>query len=155
MLRRLLVASLILAAVACGRDEEPGALPAAPPAVAPSPTAPPAASAPVPFRVAAIQLGSAVAADERVASPGSRFEPTDTIYASVETEGCSPGVTLSARWSTEDGKLLDEASETIAPTGPAFTEFHLSKPSGLPAGRYKVEIAANGSPIGTKRFEIR
>ena len=153
MLRILLIASLILAASACGRDESRTAPPpAAPPAAAP---APPAASATAPFRVAAIQLGSALSADKQVAAPSATFAPTDTIYASVATEGSAPSVTLTARWSYEDGQLVKEASETIAPTGPAFTEFHIAKPSGWPAGKYKVEIASNGSPIGTKEFEVR
>ena len=50
---------------------------------------------------------------------------------------------------------MKEASETIAPIGPAVTEFHIAKPSGWPAGKYRVEIASNGSPIGTKEFEVR
>jgi hypothetical protein len=43
----------------------------------------------------------------------------------------------------------------IAPTGPATTEFHISKPSGWPAGKYKVEISADGAPAGSKEFEVK
>jgi hypothetical protein len=152
MLRTLLIASLILAASACGRDEAPAPPPAtAPPAAAP----PPVSSVPAPFRVASIDLGTSVGADKRVAAPTSSFSPTDTIYASVASEGSAASVTLSARWTYEDGQLVHEATETLAPSGPAVTEFHIEKPSGWPAGKYKVEIASNGQPAGSKEFEVR
>jgi hypothetical protein len=152
MLRTLLIASLILAASACGRDEAPAPPPTtAPPAAAP----PPVSSVPAPFRVASIDLGTSVGADKRVAAPTSSFSPTDTIYASVASEGSAASVTLSARWTYEDGQLVHEATETLAPSGPAVTEFHIEKPSGWPAGKYKVEIASNGQPAGSKEFEVR
>ncbi len=50
---------------------------------------------------------------------------------------------------------MKEGSETIAPTGPAATEFHIAKKSPWPVGKYKVEIAVDGSPAGTKEFEIK
>ena len=50
---------------------------------------------------------------------------------------------------------MKEGSETIAPTGPSVTEFHISKPSGWPIGKYKVEISADGTPATTKEFEVK
>ena len=139
---------LCLGVLACGRSEQ---------TQAPSPTSPPATApvAPAPFRVGAVELGNTIGADKRVSTPTSAFAPTDTIYASVATEGAAPAVTLTARWSYEDGQLVSESSETIAPTGPAVTEFHISKPDGWPAGRYKVEIIADGRPAGARDFEVR
>jgi uncharacterized protein YfaS (alpha-2-macroglobulin family) len=93
--------------------------------------------------------------DKRVSAPVSDFAPTDTIYASVATDGAAPSVALTARWSYEDGQLVDESTETIAPTGPAVTEFHIAKPDGWPTGRYKVEITANGQPAASGEFEVR
>ena len=152
MLRPLYIAlCCILLATACGRSEEAetGAT------TAPAPAAPPVSAAPAPFRVAAIELGSAIGSDKRVAAPATRFAPTDTIYASVASEGAAPSVTLTARWTYEDGQLVSESTEVIAPSGPAVTEFHIAKPSGWPAGTYRVEIAANGSPSGAREFEVR
>ena len=74
---------------------------------------------------------------------------------SVASEGSATTVTLTARWTYEDGQLVNESSETLAPSGPAVTEFHIEKPSGWPAGKYKVEIAANGAPAGAREFEVR
>jgi hypothetical protein len=105
--------------------------------------------------VSAIDLGSAIGADKRVSAPAASFAPADTIYASIATEGSSPSFTLTARWTYEDGQLVSESSETIAPTGPATTEFHITKPDGFPAGRYRLEISANGAVAGARDFEVR
>jgi hypothetical protein len=148
----LVAVVLCLGLLACGRSEQTQA-----PSPAPSPAPPPMAApvAPAPFRVGAIDLGTAIGADKRVSTPADAFAPTDTIYASVATEGAAPTVTLTARWSYEDGQLVEESSETIAPTGPAVTEFHIAKPDGWPTGRYKIEIIADGRPAGAREFEVR
>ena len=51
--------------------------------------------------------------------------------------------------------MIKEGTESIAPTGPATTEFHIVKPGGWPAGKYKVEIGVDGSPAGSKDFEVK
>ena len=105
--------------------------------------------------MAAIEIGSAIGADKQVSAAGTQFAPGDTIYASVATDGSAPSVLLTARWTYEDGQLVDETTQTIAPTGPARTEFHISKPSGWPSGKYRVEIEANGQPAGTRDFVVQ
>jgi hypothetical protein len=148
---RALTALLVLALalpVACGREKsEPAAAPAAPPPVgAPAPSA---------ARVSGIEIGTAVDTDGRVTAPTSVFSPGDTIYAAVVTEGQSPGSTLSARWTYEDGQLVSENLETLGAPGKVQTEFHIAKPDGWPAGRYRVEIALDGQPAGAREFEVR
>ncbi|HEY8154302.1 MAG TPA: hypothetical protein VII72_09265 [Myxococcota bacterium] len=146
-LRYLVLLCLVsLCFAACQRSEAPEAAP--PPAAAPAP-------APAPFRVSGIDLGNAIGADKRVAAPGSSFAATDTIYASVATEGASPSVTLVARWTYQDGQLVSEETQTIAPTGAAVTEFHIAKPDGWPAGGYQVEVIANGASAGTRAFQVQ
>ena len=149
MRRRLpLVVLMGLAVLGCGRSEQQSApAPATPPVAAPA--------APAAFRVDTLSLGSQIGADKRVTAPATAFAPMDTIYASVATEGAAPSVALTARWTYEDGQLVSEATETIAPTGPAVTEFHVAKPDGGPAGRYKVEIIADGRTAASREFEVR
>ena len=145
-----LIASLLfvpLALVACQRSE-------APVVAAPAPTAAPA-PLPAPFRVSGIELGNAIGADKRITAPSSSFAATDTIYASVATDGASPNVTLVARWTYQDGQLVNEETQAIAPTGAAVTEFHIAKPDGWPAGSYKLELVANGASAGTREFLVR
>jgi multidrug efflux pump subunit AcrA (membrane-fusion protein) len=138
----------VLAASACGRKEEP------PPPAPPLTTMAPATLAPAAVRVTVVDLGRAVGPDKNVTDRTDTFKPTDTIYATVGTDGSSPGTTLKAKWSFQDGQTVNESSQTIAPTGPAVTEFHISKPSGWPKGAYKVEIFMDGVPVGTKDFKV-
>lgn len=120
-------------------------------AAAPNAPAAPMAAA---FQVKQIDLGTAVDANKKVTAPTSTFKPADTIYVSIISEGAAPSMTLATRWTYEDGQLVNEDKQTIAPTGPSATEFHISKPDGWPAGKYKVEIAANGKPAGSKEFTV-
>jgi hypothetical protein len=142
---------LLLAVSACQQSEPPATTKPATQAAAPAPAPPPAV---VQFKVVTVDLGKEVTQDKRVAQPRTAFAPSDTIYASVVTEGASPSVALKARWTFEDGQLVNESSQTIAPTGPSATEFHIAKPSGWPTGRYKVEISANGTLVTTKEFAV-
>jgi hypothetical protein len=50
---------------------------------------------------------------------------------SVKTDGSGPSATLTVRWTYQDGQVVDESGQNIAPTdGATVTEFHLSKPDG-------------------------
>ncbi len=142
---------LLLSALACSKPEAPPPeqKPAAPPPQAAAP-----APAPVPFRVVSVDLGKAVGADKKVTQPTAAFGTADTIYASVVSEGSAPSVALKARWTYEDGQVVNESTQAIAPTGPAATEFHIAKASGWPTGKYKVEITANGAVVSTKDFAV-
>jgi hypothetical protein len=51
--------------------------------------------------------------------------------------------------------VVKEDDLSIVPTGPAVNEFHISKPSGWPVGKYHVEITADGNPGGSKDFEVK
>jgi hypothetical protein len=143
---RLAVCVLLLA-TACKKS--------APPPPPEESAAPAPAPAETPFAVKGIEVGKQVGADKRVTNPTTTFGPRDTIYVSVSTEGAAPSKTLAAKWTFGTGKLVKADSQSIAPTGPASTEFHIAKPSGWPAGKYKVEIMVDGNSAGTKEFEVK
>ena len=106
-------------------------------------------------RVSQIDVGRSLAADKTVNANTNSFKPNDTIYASIATEGTAAApATLKARWTYQDGQVVDESTQMIAPTGNARTEFHISKPDGWPAGKYKLEVFLNGSSAGTKDVEV-
>ena len=132
---------------ACKKKEAP-----APPAEA---AAPAPAPAPPAFAVLAIEVGKGIGADKHVTAQATTFGRRDTIYASVATEGAAPSKAVSAKWTYQDGQVVKEQAETIAPTGPAATEFHISKPKPWPVGKYKVEIVVDGAPAGSKDFEVK
>jgi hypothetical protein len=105
-------------------------------------------------RVSEIDMGRSLTADKRISDDTDSFKPNDTVYASIATEGAAATATLKARWTYQDGQVVDESTQTIAPTGPARTEFHVSKADGWPAGKYKIEVFLNGSSAATKDFEV-
>ena len=149
-------AASVLALVACGK-KEPAPAPA--PTPAPTPVAPAPAPAPVPVgvTVSSVSLGKAVGADKKVTAASDTFAKGDTIYASVDTTG-SGSATLAVKWVyTKDGKTVPvkEDTATISATGPATSEFHISKPDGWPVGTYQVDVTLDGKPAATKSFKVQ
>jgi len=117
----------------------------------------PAASPPATqdaVRVTDVDLGPGLGPDKRVTDKTDSFNPSQTVYVSVRTEGAAPSATLKARWTFQDGQVVQESSQTIAPTGTAVTEFHVSNPAGWPRGSYKVEVFLNGSSVETETFKV-
>ena len=149
MHRRLRAALLPLLALAvstaCSKPEAP------PPS--PSPYAPPPTTAAA-VKVVDIEVGRAVDMDKRISDKTESFKPAETIYVSVATEGSSPGATLAAHWTYQDGQVVKHEETSVAPSGAAHTEFHISKPSGWPEGDYKVEVMLDGASAGTKSFKV-
>ena len=107
------------------------------------------------LRVTDVTLGRAVGGDKAITDRTETFQPNDTIYASVATEGSASSATLRARWTFEDGQVVDEATRTIASNNRERTEFHISKPNGWPAGKYKLEVFLDDRSVETKNFEVR
>ena len=122
-------------------------------AAAPAPPSPAPAAGPV--AVADITLGTSLNADKSVAAAATTFKPTDTIYASVKTTGTAGSVTLAAKWTYDNAQTVHEEALQLSPSGSAVSEFHISKPAGWPAGKYKVEISLNGAAAGTREFEVK
>jgi hypothetical protein len=105
-------------------------------------------------RVSHIDMGRSLTADKTINDKTDSFKPNDTIYASIATEGTAASATLKARWTYQDGQSVNESTQTIAPTGDARSEFHISKADGWPPGKYKLEVFVNGSSAATKDFEV-
>ena len=148
----VLTTLLVAATAACAKKDADRAADtvAAAPGTLPAPTTTPAAA----LAVTDVRLGKAVDANKRVADDTDDFKPGDTIYASVLTSGAASG-TVHARWTFEDGQLVDSTTQNISPTGDAATEFHISKPGGLPKGKYKLTVLLNGTEARTKDFEVK
>ena len=148
----IMLAALALTLNACGKKEE-----------APTPQPIPAPTAPVPppviagVTVGTITLGNAIGASKKVTQAADSFGKKDTIYAAVDTTGAGTAK-LRAKWTYRKGSqesLVKEESQTITPTGPASSEFHISKPDGWPTGDYQVEIFVNDKSTGTKSFTVK
>ena len=120
-----------------------------------APPPPPAAPPPAPVAVASVDLGKQLGADKRVVQAMTTFGVRDTIYASVATTGSATSAVLTAFWTFQTGQKVDSTATTIAPTGPAQTEFHIVKASPWPKGKYKVAIWLDGQVAGGQDFEVK
>ena len=130
------VVALFLVTAACGGSREAGA---------------PATTA---VRVTEVELGRSLGGDKAITDRTDTFRPNDTIYASVATDGSAASATLRARWTFEDGQVVDESTRTIAPNSRERTEFHISKPNAWPAGKYKLEVFLDNQSVETKDFKV-
>lgn len=118
-----------------------------------SATTEPATQAPAPnVQVTEVVLGRDLDTDNRVTVQTDQFKKNDVVYVTVLTSGSSPSSMLRAVWTDANGQVVDESQQVVASTG--VTEFHVSKPEGLPAGRYRVEVFLDGNSVQTKEFTI-
>ena len=106
-------------------------------------------------RVTDVSVGRAIGGDKAITDVTDTFKPNDTIYASVATDGTAQSATVRAKWTFEDGQVVNDSTRTIAPNKPERTEFHISKPDGWPAGKYKLEVFLDNQTAGTKDFAVR
>ncbi|WEN15317.1 hypothetical protein PY254_01150 [Rhodanobacter sp. AS-Z3] len=160
----ILAASLVALVVlgGCGKQQAPPAVSAdatstlpgtSASAMAPAPAAGADASLAVDRPSAAtLQLGTSINANNEVTPGGDTFAPRDSIYASVETSGRG---TLGARWTYQDGQTVHADSKLLEGSGSETTVFMISRPSGFPAGDYKVEISLDNRQVASKDFSIK
>lgn len=148
-----------IALAGCKKKEEAAPVSTTPPPAAtePAPMATPAAPA---VQVTSVDLGNAVAADNKVSTPASTFTPKDTIYASVATATSDPAASvpgkLGVKWTHADSnQTVNEESRDVTLTGSGNTAFHIAKPDGWPTGKYKVEVSLDGNVVQTREFEVK
>lgn len=103
--------------------------------------------------VTEIDLGRSIKADRTIDDGTTTFGQRDVIYVSVGTKG-NAGGTLRARWVFGENEQIAVEEREVAATGDTHTEFHISRPNGLPRGEYRVEIFLNGVSQGHEKFTI-
>lgn len=159
--RLLSITTLLVsfALVACNKGAPETTAPqAAPPTTSPAVDA--RMSAPTtPLTVTTVDLGNAVGAEKRVEVPMTVFGRNDTIYASVSTQSADAAPPtrsrLTARWTYQDGQVVDELSQDYSFTGTGNTVFQISNQDGWPVGSYKVEILLDDALVQTRQFDVR
>lgn len=141
----------VLALAACGKKDAP------PPVAAPVAAAPAPDLVSVPVAVKQVVLANQIGADKKAIAPATSFAPADTLYAVVETVG-SGKASVKALWTFHKGEQVAQVDETVQElmlTGPATSEFHVSKPGGWPVGDYQVEVFLNGTSVGAQKFAVK
>ena len=106
-------------------------------------------------KVNAIELGRSLNADRTIKDPADVFQPTDTIYASIETETLG-SAKLTTRWTFEDGQTVDSVTQAVPATGGVIrSEFHVWKPDGWPVGKYHLQVTLDSTVSGVKEFTVK
>ena len=104
-----------------------------------------------------MELGNALDATSRVTRPMQQFDPSDTLFVSIELSAANPTQPhlIGVRWSHLDSKqtVLEEHRTQPIPTATCLA-FQISKPDGWPGGHYKVEILLDGQLAQTRLFEV-
>ena len=109
-----------------------------------------------PIRVSDIQVGKGVGSDRKIGNQTTSFGVRDTMYVAVITDGAARDAKLSTKWTYNDRQVVDESSQTISPAGgETATEFHVTKKTAWPKGKYKVEVMLNGVSAGTKDLDVK
>ena len=104
------------------------------------------------LRVADIQLGRSLNADNSIREHATAFTPKDSIYVSVITAGKGSG-TLSVRWTLQ-GRVLDEPKKQVSYSETAATDFGLKSGWGFPKGEYTAEVFLDGQAAGSRKFTV-
>ena len=146
-----------LALVGCKKKDEPVPAPVVidTPSTAPAPM--PASTATA--TVTRIDLGTSAGADMRIGTPMTNFGKNDAIMAAVTTSTSQPSAMvpakLAAKWTFQDGQVINEETRDVNLNGEGVTDFMVSKPGGWPAGKYKLEISLDGRMVQGKDFEVK
>ena len=81
-----------------------------------------------------------------------QFAPVEFVEVRARVSGYLQSIHF------EDGQVVDSLSQSVAaPTmgTQSVTEFHVTKPSGWPAGRYTVDVVtSSGQLVGRLRFSV-
>jgi hypothetical protein len=109
-----------------------------------------------PLRVSDIQVGKAVGSDNKIGDQTTSFAVRDTMYVAVITDGAAKDAKIAAKWMYNGTQVVKEDSQTISPTGgTTTTEFHISKKTAWPKGKYTVDVSLNGVSAGSKDLEVK
>ena len=107
------------------------------------------------FKIVSVLLGKSLDSDGIVQTDTENFSAKDKIYASVISTGPHQGLRLQAKWLAPDGSTVAETEQALVPNGPMSTSFSISNPEGWPEGEYELRIAINGSPMQSRKFQVK
>ena len=102
-----------------------------------------------------VDMGRHVDTERRISDKTDDFAPSDTIYASVHTTGTATNSAVVGRWTFQDGTVVDEKTDSVTTNGAARTVYYITKPSGLPRGKYTLHVLVDGQEVRTKDVEVK
>jgi hypothetical protein len=161
---RLAAVALIAALTLAACNKAPPAPPAppapsAPPAVAVAPAADVTAETKrdASLSITSADLGTDLGADGRIVTAKENFTPQDTIIVAItatNADAVPVKAQVTARWLDPDGVVFNEESREQDFSGTQAVNFRVADPKGFKPGKYKLEVALNGSTVQMREFSI-
>jgi hypothetical protein len=161
---RLAAVALIAALTLAACNKAPPAPPAppapsAPPAVAVAPAADVTAETKrdASLSITSADLGTDLGADGRIVTAKENFTPQDTIIVAItatNADAVPVKAQVTARWLDPDGVVFNEESREQEFSGTQAVNFRVADPKGFKPGKYKLEVALNGSTVQMREFSI-
>jgi hypothetical protein len=102
-----------------------------------------------------IDMGRHIDAEKKISDKTDDFVPTDTIFASVHTSGTANNSPVIARWTFQDGSVIDEKTTNVTTSGDAYTVFYIVKPGGFAKGKYTLHLLIDGREVRTKDVTVK
>ena len=109
---------------------------------------------PPPIKVEQLALGKLVGKDK---APFENIQPSDKLYAQLDTQGVGQ-VMVRVKWSRiADGKLqvINEGGRVVVGNGPDSHVFEIHNAEGWKPGEYQVEVFVDDTPLATRRFGVQ
>lgn len=103
----------------------------------------------------ALELGTALDADGRVAAAREVVAATDAVHVSLVTVGNAAAAPIDVRWRDGNGAEIGADARAIDAAGPAVHTFSRQPEGGWTPGRYEVEVLLGGQSAGVRAFEVR
>ncbi len=101
-----------------------------------------------------VDMGRSADMEKKITDKTDEFARTDTIFASVHTSGTATDGQLSASWTFPDSSVVDQRAEGSA-TENAYFAFFITKPEGLPVGKYTFRVMVDGSEVRSKDVTVK
>lgn len=125
-----------------------------------------ATTTPAAPQVANIELGRQADESLQITDATTDFAPGDTVYLAVMTSNAASDSRLTARWTFQDGSVVDSSGQSIARssgTSNAVTQFRIvhdddeneDNAAGWRVGNYTVDVWMNDMLVGTKMFSVK
>jgi hypothetical protein len=105
--------------------------------------------------VISIDMGRGAGTDRKITEETDTFSASDTIYASVNTSGTVPDGAITGRWTFPDSSNIEQQAEPVTTDTDADLLFFLTKPEGLPTGKYTFRVIVNGREVRSEDVTVR
>lgn len=102
-----------------------------------------------------VDMGKHVDAEKKVTAGTDTFATTDTIYASVHTSGTAKDGQLAAKWIFPDSSVVDQKADSSIANGTERYVFFITKPGGLPVGKYTFRVMMDGREVRNKDVTVQ